>query len=418
MQSHCPDLLRHQVFVPRLTRSFQKEAHTRINEARPENQDNSATSRQQTIKAELKQLREQQDDGKKQRLVIQDKIKALDTQFKSKLAEQKAGKAQIPYKSVEDIDKEIARLDAQVESAKLKLVDEKKALTDISALRKQRKVLSALDSQNGELTKIKASISEAKTQLDTPERRAQNAQYEAKSKELEAATSSQRDQYKVLNEARDALKEAKSSQDQEWQVLKAMQDDYYKQKRAHHEHEREAAKQREARKKSEREVYSRVKRQERLTQKLEEAALPAYGDEIRAADTLLRMLDSNAVPVKSISTPSELAAKAQRTVDDSAFKGTKLLKRTEDEETYFMGTGPKKGKKSKKTRTAADEPRDAPSETKDFGRFWNPSVLEQFAVLSMDPPSTQDQAIKTLDQVMEKKKFFLSDRGRKTKEVS
>jgi hypothetical protein len=45
----------------------------------------------------------------------------------------------VSFKDVRDIDQEIDLLDKQINSGLMKLVDEKKALSELSKLRKQRK---------------------------------------------------------------------------------------------------------------------------------------------------------------------------------------------------------------------------------------------------------------------------------------
>merc|ERR1712226_139394 len=112
---------------------------------------------------------------------------------------------------------------------------------------------------------------------------------------------------------------------------------------------------------------------------------------MRACDNLLRIMDPSYTKASGPSGPGQFAAVAQRTVDDSAFKGTRLAsKKVEDEETYFIGTGGKKGKKGKKSREGTATP-GTPSETKDLGRFFEPGVVQQFETVGLAPPSSQEE---------------------------
>ena len=65
--------------------------------------------------------------------------------MKSRIAEQKVARSRVAFNNVAEVDQEIERLDNQVNTGTMKLVDEKKALGEISNLRKQRKGFAGLD---------------------------------------------------------------------------------------------------------------------------------------------------------------------------------------------------------------------------------------------------------------------------------
>lgn len=58
-------------------------------------------------------------------------MRELDTSIKAKIKEQNAARGKTPYKTVEELDDAVKRLEAGVESGKLKLVDERKSLAEI-----------------------------------------------------------------------------------------------------------------------------------------------------------------------------------------------------------------------------------------------------------------------------------------------
>ncbi|KAF2785496.1 hypothetical protein K505DRAFT_380852 [Melanomma pulvis-pyrius CBS 109.77] len=100
--------------------------------ARPHNKDSPNAKRQQELKTEL-------NTAGQQRLTKR-------WQPKSRFNELKVAKCP-DFRTVEDVDHEIARLQKQVDTGAMKLVDEKKALSEISSLNKARKNLSAFDAQ-------------------------------------------------------------------------------------------------------------------------------------------------------------------------------------------------------------------------------------------------------------------------------
>ena len=150
-----------------------------------------------------------------------------------------------------------------------------------------------------------------------------------------------------------------------------------------------------------------------MEQELDEAREPAYGNEIAACDSLIRLLDPTTAPeAKAPLLSSKFGATAQRTVDDSGMKGTRLAKKGDDEESYFIGGGGKKGRKGKKG--------DAPTATKatDMGIFYAPGVAEHFERVGVKQPGSADDQPRVLEEVKSKKQYFLENQDKKTKEVS
>ena len=76
-------------------------------------------------------------------------------------------------------------LNAQVESGQMKLVDEKKALAEISNLRRSRKTLEASGSVDDAIAADRARIDELRKLLDDPEARKVSDQFDALKKEMD-----------------------------------------------------------------------------------------------------------------------------------------------------------------------------------------------------------------------------------------
>lgn len=338
--------------------------------------------------------------------------------MKARINELKNQKAASSFKSAEEIDKEIARLDAQVESGKMKLVDEKKALADISSYRKQKKAFAGFDEKQKEIDKLKAQIAEVKAGMDKVENKAEQDEYTKIKTELDAIFDAEGKRKGGLNQARDELREARNKQDKLYQEFKEYKDQYYEQKRQAYAYEREAAKVRDAKRKAERDAYLKEKRQYQLKQRIEDASVDAYLDEIRASDSILRLLDPNSASTSVAPETSKFAATAQRTVTDDGLEGKRINKKDEEEEDYFAGTGGKKGKKGKKgpKQTLATPTPAAPS-SKAMNRFWQPGVIEQFALVGVEAPATAEQIPEVAKKVQEKKAFWQQDQKRKTQEV-
>ncbi|KAB8345876.1 hypothetical protein FH972_022931 [Carpinus fangiana] len=393
-----------------------RKIQTRVNEARGTG-DSPVNDRKQELKNQLQAIRDKQAVTKKSRGSELDKIKAIDAQMKTRINELKNAKGASTFKSAEDIDKEIARLEAQVETGKMKLVDEKKALADISSHRKQKKAFAGFDEKQKEIDKLKAQIADIKAGIDKNENKAEQDEYTKIKTELDAIFDAEGQRKGGLNKVRDELREARTKQDKLYQEFKEFKDQYYEQKRAAYAYEREAAKVRDAKRKIEREAYLKEKRQYQLKQRIEEASEPAYLDEIRAADTVLRMLDPASASAPTAPEVSKFAATAQRTVTADGLEGKRITKKDQEEEEYFAGTGGKKGKKGKKgqAKQTISSPA-ASSDTKALSRFFQPGVHEQFTLAGVEPPSTSEQIPEVVKKVQEKKEFWQKDQKRKTQE--
>jgi chromosome segregation ATPase len=309
------------------------------------------------------------------------------------------------------VDQEIARLQKQVDTGTMKLVDEKKALNEISSLTKARKNFSAFDAQQKGIDDVKAQIAEQKKQLDDPEQKALSQKYTELQTELDGLKAEQDDAFKSMKALREQTDKARAEQQEKYMAMKQVKDTYYQQKRAFADYDFQARKIRQEKKRQEQQEWQATKRKENANKHLEEASAPAYQDEILTAEGLIRHFDPSALPAKETTGPSKFTASAQRTVTESEFKGTRVSKKDEPQEDYFAGTGGKKGKKGKKGGNAAA----APAE----GKFsLNMGIIEELSKVGVDAPSSQADVPTVVEKLKEKLAQWKKDQDKKTKEVS
>ena len=340
----------------------------------------------------------------------------MDAQLKSRISEQKTARARVSYKNVEEVDREIQRLEKQVDAGTMKLVDEKKALAEISSLRKQRKGFAGFEEAQKGIDDVKAQISELRKSLDNPEAKALSDKYTEITKELDDIKAEQDEAYKSLSSLRDERTKLHSEQQEKYAAMRDIKDQFHKARLAYRDYEQEQWRQRQERQKAERDAYQKEKRRKIADKKLEEASEPAYMDEILTAEGLIRYFDPSAPAAsKTLRGPSGFAAEAQRTIDDSAMKGTKVSKKDEREDTYFMGTGGKKGKKSRKANGTSSPAPLTPTE----GKFnLSIGVIEELAKVNVEPPMNQSGVPLVIDKLKEKLDHWKKDQDAKTKEVS
>ncbi|KAJ5917321.1 hypothetical protein N7466_010875 [Penicillium verhagenii] len=387
------------------------QVKAKLDSAKPNNQDSPVVKKQQELRAELSSIRQKQSGFKSSRASIQEKINGLESTLKARIAEQNNSRGKMSFKNVEEIDREIARLEKQVDSGTLRLVDERKALTDISQLRKQRKGFAGLEDAQKGINDLKAQISELRKTMDNPEAKALGDKYGEIQKELDAIKAEQDGVYKNLNALRDERTKLRNDQQKKFAAIREIKDNYFKARRAYKDYEDEAYRARRERQKAERDAFEREKRKKVADKKLEEASNPAYVDEILTAQGLIRHFspsyDFAALGLSDKKDEgSNFRAGVGRTVEDSAIKGMKVV-RKDDEEDYFVGSGGKKGKKGGKKGAAG------PEATK-FNM--NVGIIEDFSKVKIDPPMNQSDVPAAIEKLAAKITEWKSTQASKTEE--
>lgn len=293
----------------------------------------------------------------------------------------------------------------------MKLVDERKALADISQLNRQKKSFAGFDQAQKGIDDVKAQITELKKQLDDPESKALSDKYTAIASELDKIKTEQDDVFKNLNALRDERTKAHDEQQKKYSIVKEIRDKFYQSRRAAVEYEREARRIRDEKRRAENDAYHRGKRQEIAKQKLEEASAPAYGDQLFRAQNLLSHFDPSSAPKQVAAQPGKYAATPSRKIDESAMKGTKLVSKKDDDDNYFIGSAGKKKKGRPQAGSVA-----APGVEGKFNL--DVGTIEGLAAIGIDPPLSQADVPNVVEKLKEKIAFWKSDQERKTQEVS
>jgi uncharacterized coiled-coil DUF342 family protein len=364
--------------------------------------------RRQELIAQANEIRQKQAGGKNARTSKLDQIKRLDEQVRSRITEQKNAKAKVPFKSTEDIDRQIATLEKQVNSGTMKLVDEKKALSDISNLRKMRKNFGQFDDSQKQIDDLRAKIKEIKDSMDDPEQKAMSEKYTKIQAELDSIKAQQDEAYKGINTLRDERSKLQAEQQEKYTAIRKLKDDYHTQRKAYQAYDREAREKQREKRAAESERYRKDRKKADAERVLSEASDPAYLEEIRRANSLLQFLDPEHKEEKGpLMAESGLSAQASRTVDDSGLKGTKLMRKQDREEDYAPAM--KKGKKGKKGGAGGAS-----------SKFFNcpPSVVEDCAFMGIDPPMGSGDVPAVAEKVRAKLDHWKNDQAAQTQRVS
>ncbi|KAK0619907.1 hypothetical protein B0T14DRAFT_431864 [Immersiella caudata] len=362
--------------------------------------------RRQELIAQLNEIRTQQGAGKNARTSKLDQIKRLDEQLKSRIAEQKASRGKVNFKSVEDVEREIKRLEELVDSGKLKLVDEKKTLTEVNNLKKSKKLFASFDEGQKKIDDIKAEIKAIKDSMENPESKALSERYNTLQAELDAIKAEQDEAYKGLSSLRDERSKLHAEQNEKFHAIKKLKDEFYTQKKAAVAYEREQREKARERQQAERDRITKERKMERAQKMLAEASDPAYLEEIRRANSLLHFFDPThaAVEKTPLLADKGLGAQAQRKVDASGIKGVALTRKEDREDEYFAPV--KKGKKGKKAGA---------SETSTKAFNCPPAVIEDCAFIGIDPPMSAADVPAATEKVKAKLEQWKADQPEQTR---
>lgn len=370
--------------------------------------------RRQELIAQANEIRQKQGAGKNARTSKLDQIKRLDEQLRSRINEQKIARSKAAFKSIAELDRQVDRLEAQVNSGTMKIVDEKKALAEISSLRKQRKNFAQFEEAEKQITDLKAKIKEIKDSMEDPEAKALSEQYTKIQAELDKIKAESDEAYKNLSSLRDERTRLQAEQQEKFQAIRKIKDEYWQQRKAAQAYEREAREKARERRKAEQERYARERKKADAERMLAEASEPAYLEEIRRANALLLFLDPSSAKTEKAPLLANrgLGAQAERKVDDSNIQGTRLPSKKDRDDEYLPAV--KKGKKGKKGGAAASA-----AAASEGGKFnCPPSVVEDCAFMGIDPPMSAADVPAVTEKVKAKLAHWQENQAAETQRVS
>ncbi|KIV80326.1 hypothetical protein PV11_07834 [Exophiala sideris] len=378
-------------------------SRAKLDSARP-GKSTPANDRFKELVDEQKSIRSKQQEFKSAKAGQQDKYNQNDNLIKKLIAEQKDTRTRVGYKGADEIEAKINGLMKEVDSGHMKLVDEKKALAEVSSLRKHKKTMGGLDDLQKKIDEKKAENAELKKTFDSPETRALSQKYEDNQKELDDIKAAREDTNKNYDTLKAEREKLYQEQQETYSAIRKIKDEYYGQRKAYKAHEDQVYQQRRERQKAERDAYEKEKRRRIAEQKLEEAGEPAFLDQIRTAEGLIRHFDPSSSTGSEDKGPSQFAATAQRTVDETGFKGMKVVKK--EEEDFFAGSGGKKKGKGKKGAAAAGP---------ESGKLnMNIGIIEELAKVGIDPPSTQADVPGVVEKLKSKLEGWKKDQDSQT----
>ncbi|KAI9591564.1 hypothetical protein BDF19DRAFT_344296, partial [Syncephalis fuscata] len=369
------------------------------------------------LRNELKEIRDKQAGMKQSRQKVFDQLDAINKSIKSKVTELRTAKDKVPYKSVSEIDDEINKLESVIQDGRLKLVEEKRAINDITALRKARRVVETFEQQQQAIDEEKKRADEIRKQLDAYNSKALSDRYSDIQKELDnlnKANDADWDQRRTLFSQRDEIQkeldELYNSRRTLNTTFREANDAYYQWQQEDRVRRAEAMRIRRHREHEE-QLEAQIK------EILETADAPAYTIEIESCDAITAYLQTHLAGGKdkvstttsdTTATPVGGALEIRRVESSgNAPKGTALKKKSQrDDDDYFVG----KKQTAKKAQPAA-----ASTSRKEAAPFKLPlSVMERFWDIKVEVPTSRDDVSKTLEAVQERKQWYANNQTEAT----
>ncbi|KAJ7095391.1 hypothetical protein B0H15DRAFT_881437 [Mycena belliarum] len=378
--------------------------------------------RRNALRAELDTIRGQQSNSKTSRTKVREQLDALQEGIQKKVKDLQAAKSKIPYKTVAEVDAHIKHLERQVESGTMKLVEEKRALQEISAQKRNRRTVESFQAEQETIDKDRNAADELRKQLADPVAQAASDRYEAIKKELDELKKEgdeayagrsklfeERDKIQaelttLYNEKRESSQTFRDNNDRYWAKLN------------------EDRAKRAERLRAQRTAEELQKKQERAERILEEAEMPAFQAQIEDCQTLIDYFSgksSGTVTFKS----APLAEKADvagvpkleiRKVEAAPDGVVVRKKKGEEQDAYFVGgKGKNKGKKA--PAKPADSPEAAPSATTTQLNVPLPT-LSALLSLSIPPPASNVDVPRVIQDLKTKKEWFEANQARVTAE--
>lgn len=358
----------------------------------------------QELRRQQDEIRAKQSAFKSSRQVQQTRYDANDREIKAMIGAQKDAKSRMGYKNAGEIEVKIKKLMEEVDSGRLKLVDEKKNLAEVSNLRKQIKGFGALDEMEAKIEGKKKENAELRGTFENAETKALSDRYETNQKEMDEINKGRDDSNKTWSKLRTEKDAAHAAQEETWTALKAHKDAYYTQRKEFKEYEDRAYQARRDKQKQERDAYEKERRQRDANTRLSEAENPAFLDEILTAEGLIKHFDPTYGTGTEDKGPGKFAAVDQRKVDESGFKGMTVVKK--EEEDFFVGGGSKKKGKSGKKAGSSDK----------FNL--GPDIIQGCAKVGVDPPSSQSDIPAVVEKLKGKVAAWKQDQAAETQKVS
>lgn len=323
------------------------------------------------------------------------KLDAAKNEADKLVKDKKDTRSQVKFNSIEDINKELAKLKRIQETTTMTLNEEKRIIKEMDQLSASKSLVAGLKSKDGAIDNVKEERKSIQAALNAKDKEidAVSAEIEVivgKMKEINDKDSSKRDALQGMFKKRDEFKKKIGDKLKEKDALRdafrEKNNTWYQYSRAIKAQKKIQYEKEKAERDAERAAYL-AKLEE------EEAKKIPYEAEQALCDYLADYLERTYITKKGASDgdkKSDVVA-----VKDDPFAGMKPIGKKDDEEEIFFGKG-----KGKKKRVRAKK--------QDVQATFTLSVdtFEQFGLLQLNPPTSVDQVEASVKELREKREWY------------
>jgi uncharacterized coiled-coil DUF342 family protein len=358
----------------------------------------------QQARAKLNETREKFKELVKQKQILRQQLESATKTREAARVAVRDLKSLLKFKSEEEIEKEIIRLEDEIQHNSLSLIEEKKVLEDIRKLKNSKATVSEYSDKMQALSEDETACSELNSAIKAIDVEITNIRKEedeyraamnAEKKKEEALGLDNQTLWKEKEECRENCKEAyekikdlRAAHDVEWQEFKAQDKLWRAQVAAEKARRREEYLKEKAARDAEREARAK------------EMAPDPYHEEIATCEQLASYLSKFAENSSGAKEESNKPASE----GPAALDGMKVLKKEEgvDPDAWMRGTGGKKKGKGKKNS--------APKSAASDKLVHSVDILSAFASLKISVPLTTKEVPFALKEVSSCKEAFLQKR--------
>jgi len=308
-----------------------------------------------------------------------------------------------------------------VESGKLRLGDEKRAIQEISNTRRIRRTVENFQAEQAAIDHEKEEEAQLRAQLEDPEAKAVSERYEKLKAELDDLQRQSDEAFANRNqlfEERDALQR---EVDEFWSLKKESSQRYKAANDRHWAKSKEDQAKRAEKLRQQRAAEEQQKKLDLVERLREEASSPAYQIEIQDCQTLIDALSkgtTSEVPVITSAAERKkvgLTGVPELDIRKVEAPADMVVRKKGEEEAYFVAGKGKKSKKGPKTGGHNSPALSTPSTSS--SQFHIPlPTLTALLSLSIPPPGSKDEIPRVVDDLKTKKAWFEANQEVATKD--
>lgn len=336
--------------------------------------DQKVLQKRNDLQAELKELISKQRNFKQDRDTINEQIKAIDSSMKKKIQEVQLQTSKNQFKTVGEIDQRIAYLDNLIDQGNLKLVDERKYIKEMSSLRKLKKDFTSIEKIQLSIDQDKIKISQLKASINSHQSKEVQKQFESIQNQLDEINKSNKSIIDKKNEIFNKRQSIRKQKDEKYQAIRDLNADFDQEMTKFKKLLSEERARREQEEKQSKELQKQQERKKFAQEKLDQASIPAFSEEIESIHNLLAHFDPTYVkPTKKMipsADPSITTVHQERKIEMPA--DFVVISKKQEEFVPGSSSKSKKNKKSKSKTYTAD-----------------PAIIVALTDLSIDFPKSE-----------------------------